>query len=203
MHKNVNIANLIQLCYYFFSALEVLDRLSYAIPLDNTNQATLTRTNVAVGAQQTTPESFTGITFNAKLANNIVGDVALTDGKQEDSAADISIPSSIFQDLSVPQSNTVRISFNFFVDDTLFQPQTKQDNQNSQTRIVIGTAIVSAGVEGIVVTGLTTPVSATFDRKPVSTTVPTKHCDDVIHCSRDNMTVNHLVFCTVYRHRGS
>ena len=152
-----------------------MDQISYAIPLDeNQKQAVFSEDKFVVAAYQTTAESFSGLTFSVNTDTDQTSEATLSDDKQVDSTAAISLPNSIFQDLNVQGSNTARISFNLFVDDALFQPRSEEVDQT----LTIISSVISAGIENIEVTGLSNPVSFTFELTEVSTAYTT----DIVTC---------------------
>lgn len=142
-----------------------LEEVALRLPLTD-DTAKLVSTRFALAAAQVDTSSFNGLVFNSRSltaadGSKTTADVSLSNEASERTTSTLSLPSSLFSQLSAPETN-YRILYSSFAS-TSFFPST--DPQMS-----VASDVISASVGGLTVSDLdeSAPVVLTFQRVTVS-----------------------------------
>ena len=140
-------------------------------------EAVFPQDNFLLQAEERPVTTFTGVTFSVNVnldrhegfTNDSVSSVEGTESPS-DSTASISLPESLFDDLSLTQTNatTVRLVYSVFVDDALFQPRPESPSAQTFEGFAVGSVLISAAVAtGSPVQDLRDPVRMTLQKNRV------------------------------------
>ena len=141
--------------------------MTEAIPIpENETQVILTLASFAVAIQEVNRESFPGLDFSIAVAggnadpNAQLDEDSVSYSATENPTASLSLPSSLFHNLTSPSANTARITQSVFLSDLLFL-------RREENFLSVAGVIMAASVVGEEVQVLQPAARLTFKKNPV------------------------------------
>ena len=142
--------------------------MTEAIPIpENETRVILTRASFAVAVQEVNRESFLGLDFSVAVTggnadpNAQLDEDSVSYSVTKNPTASLSLPLSLFHNLTAPSANTARITQSVFLTDLLFL-------RREANFLSVASVIMAASVVGEEVQVLEPAARMTFRKSPVS-----------------------------------